>query len=39
MPYGSAAEQDIGLIDAVNRSVCRHLATDDMAVPSNAEAF
>ena len=30
--YGCAAEQDIGLIDAVNRSICRHLATDDMAV-------
>ena len=39
MPYGCAAEQNIGLIDAVNRSVCWHLATDDMAVPSNAEAF
>jgi len=29
--YGCAAEQDVGLINAVNRSVCWNLATDDMA--------
>jgi len=31
MSYGCAAEQDVGLINAVNRSVCWNLATDDMA--------
>src|SRR5207244_5986037 len=30
MPYGCAAEQDVGLIDAVNRSVRWNLATGDM---------
>ena len=31
MPGGVPAEQDIGLIYAVNRAISRHLATDDVS--------